>query len=1009
MTNESITSISEDSEESEIEREKWRQRSNTWDLAQRSKQRGETDQRKQKSEVHSRGSSRNGSRHGRRTSSRNKVGLGFQLDDDDPPPDVPIKKEARVPEDRGRSSQSRSNHAAHQRDHPSQAGPSSHGESEFRESLRRREALMGLVNGMQLDAGPKSHRTSTGYSDNAYGADAQGLAISGSGDFPNEREETVGHRGRDDRERYERDRRSSRDNSERQRDKAFKGEYRDSSRDRGDFHIVESNQRSRRSSSVPSAARISRIDSPLLLRPRTEKSVHFQPEERPTDEVRASKERKSRHRASTSVDTPMDARRISRGTELQERTSNGDRELNRPRDTLPLGRIQKKGSPLREREAFGIPRSLSYGANDTDGLASLAQDESFSSVSVYDHQGDHAGSICLPHTDSDLSSVDGGSWQPRTDGNGLSTGAQSLFRSLSTSTNNDDEPSRWQQRRRSQTGKPTFDKHDFSVNAHQQRKVEQRGPPITESSSAPSIYEEDPFDHSHNLESSRQTAGEGLQNLRSVMHPATYDALLAKHGPMEMRRQDTIFELSSSEATFVRRLRVTVRRFILPLRQKDSKAWIPGVPMPISRLFDWLEDIVNLHVGLGEVLVTSGDSWKAGDIVFKVAEAVRTFVPRFEVYQPYLMRVDRVTEMLGQAVVNAADEFGEYVRLREQGAGRDEWTLVELLQEPVNRLASYPAIFQKLLECTPRDHSDYLPSLSLLHSARMIMLVMYEVRAREQEYDHVKDISAEIAGLPPSTQLAQRERRLLWEGVMSTSIESSHKDLMSAHRTPRHRRHGAPDTHVDSSELTPVRVLVFTDILLLAIPERRRKKSSHSHGKDRWRVLEKAGVARILSIEERASSNEDPVVSLDLLPLATDTLQTGVIPETTSSHAFQLIMPASLNADERNKALSALRRCHAYAMRSLSFPSHSGKYLSHGLQVDLEQDTQQSVMSILSTGLPLPKSPSVQLTELQRGQAHDSIEQEREERGWWSLRFQQVLREMQRQNIGQAVEPTLWA
>jgi hypothetical protein len=62
-------------------------------------------------------------------------------------------------------------------------------------------------------------------------------------------------------------------------------------------------------------------------------------------------------------------------------------------------------------------------------------------------------------------------------------------------------------------------------------------------------------------------------------------------------------------------------------------------------------------------------------------------------------------------------------------------------------------------------------------------------------------------------------------------------------------------------------------------------------------------------------------------------------------------------------------------------------------------------MEILNTGLPLPKSPSLQLNNNARltlarrvnsvGAGGD-VDKEREERGWWTLRFQQVLREMQR-------------
>ncbi|EKM51245.1 uncharacterized protein PHACADRAFT_263285 [Phanerochaete carnosa HHB-10118-sp] len=65
-------------------------------------------------------------------------------------------------------------------------------------------------------------------------------------------------------------------------------------------------------------------------------------------------------------------------------------------------------------------------------------------------------------------------------------------------------------------------------------------------------------------------------------------------------------------------------------------------------------------------------------------------------------------------------------------------------------------------------------------------------------------------------------------------------------------------------------------------------------------------------------------------------------------------------------------------------------------------------MDILHTGLPLPKSPSLQMRDNQRlgidvnestgGKGGNDADREREERGWWTLRFQQVLREVQRRD-----------
>ena len=67
---------------------------------------------------------------------------------------------------------------------------------------------------------------------------------------------------------------------------------------------------------------------------------------------------------------------------------------------------------------------------------------------------------------------------------------------------------------------------------------------------------------------------------------------------------------------------------------------------------------------------------------------------------------------------------------------------------------------------TPGSHADYLPTLSLLHSATLVIRVMREVKLREEEYVFVKDLLARIRGLPSSIQLVRRERRLVAHGVL---------------------------------------------------------------------------------------------------------------------------------------------------------------------------------------------------------------------------------------------------
>jgi len=170
--------------------------------------------------------------------------------------------------------------------------------------------------------------------------------------------------------------------------------------------------------------------------------------------------------------------------------------------------------------------------------------------------------------------------------------------------------------------------------------------------------------------------------------------------------------------------------------------------------------------------------------------------------------------------------------------------------------------------------------------------------------------------------------------------------------------------------------------------------------------LDDIGISRVLSVTvcPVVSSDTRESFILDLLPMDVTELETGALADCPTVVQLSLSIPGDAALDAtlpsfdkiRSNWLSVFRQCSQFTLRSLSFLSHSGGRLNHGPEVDLEHDTHQSVLAIMASGLPLPKSPSVQLEEVALGESGSTREQEREERGWWSLRFQQVLREMQR-------------
>lgn len=145
----------------------------------------------------------------------------------------------------------------------------------------------------------------------------------------------------------------------------------------------------------------------------------------------------------------------------------------------------------------------------------------------------------------------------------------------------------------------------------------------------------------------------------------------------------------------------------------------------------------------------------------------------------------------------------------------------------------------------------------------------------------------------------------------------------------------------------------------------------------------------------------DRTIVLDLIPLDVQELSLSLNSRAGTVIELPLQLPTQ-DGDSERDWLVALHRSRETTLHSLSFPPPSPEDVLQGPVGDYEQDAYHCVKSILASGLPMPKSPSMQFDEhsLQAQPQADTIELEREERGWWSLRFHQVLREFQRLHPG---------
>lgn len=123
---------------------------------------------------------------------------------------------------------------------------------------------------------------------------------------------------------------------------------------------------------------------------------------------------------------------------------------------------------------------------------------------------------------------------------------------------------------------------------------------------------------------------------------------------------------------------------------------------------------------------------------------------------------------------------------------------------------------------------------------------MNEVKVREEEYGFVKDIASRLEGL--SVPLARRERRLLHDGLLYLTSSGPKIGVMDS--KPRSASYsGRRDQSAHTSRPVHLQAYVFTDLIILATPSTPARRGQRQD-EERWCLLEKAGLSRILGVTE---------------------------------------------------------------------------------------------------------------------------------------------------------------
>ncbi|KAK0538454.1 hypothetical protein OC835_001435 [Tilletia horrida] len=254
---------------------------------------------------------------------------------------------------------------------------------------------------------------------------------------------------------------------------------------------------------------------------------------------------------------------------------------------------------------------------------------------------------------------------------------------------------------------------------------------------------------------------------RSKLSVSAFQDLLDEWGPLEMHRQEVLWELCETERSFVQAICSVQKIFALPLRTPEGR-WIKGVPCTVARLFDWLQDIFQLHCKIHSVLQLARH--EQAPVLINIAERLLRYIPKLEVHQPYLVRFESVMQTIEEMLRSENSVFGQFIKMQMQIPECKSMSFSSLLLKPVQRLMKYPLFFKQLAELTPSTHPDHHATQALLQSTDQVIRDMNDVKAREEDYRDLKALQARIKGLPEGFHLATRERRLLRQGSI-TSVQ----------------------------------------------------------------------------------------------------------------------------------------------------------------------------------------------------------------------------------------------
>ncbi|KAJ3107638.1 hypothetical protein HDU97_003632 [Phlyctochytrium planicorne] len=210
----------------------------------------------------------------------------------------------------------------------------------------------------------------------------------------------------------------------------------------------------------------------------------------------------------------------------------------------------------------------------------------------------------------------------------------------------------------------------------------------------------------------------GGQHWVSVVGQADFERLTLE----ERKRQEAIFELISTEQSYVRDLQIIFEVYYQPLSNYLNR-----------------EDLENIFSNLEDILMTNTiilSDWEEAQkqsnyVIMNIGFLFRRNAKALECYQKYCGNLKSASALLQQRR-QQNDRLQEFLKSAQRNAQCRNLDLSSFLLQPMQRVTRYTLIFKQILHYTPPTHQEYDAVIQAAQAADRIATLV-NMAAREQE------------------------------------------------------------------------------------------------------------------------------------------------------------------------------------------------------------------------------------------------------------------------------------